>query len=65
MTRGGHDFTFLPQRQRRQPLRARGRAGGRRSARRKILHVSGISQAISDSACDAVFRAIGIASGAG
>lgn len=27
----------------------------------KVLHVSGISQAISDSACDAVFRAIEIA----
>jgi 2-dehydro-3-deoxygluconokinase len=31
----------------------------------KILHVSGISQAISDSACDTVFRAIEIARGAG
>jgi 2-dehydro-3-deoxygluconokinase len=34
-----------------------------RSAR--ILHVSGISQAISDSACDAVFRAIALAREAG
>ncbi|WP_018699732.1 sugar kinase [Amorphus coralli] len=31
----------------------------------KILHVSGISQAISDSACDAVFSAIGAAREAG
>ena len=27
----------------------------------RILHVSGISQAISDSACDAVFRAMAVA----
>jgi 2-dehydro-3-deoxygluconokinase len=31
----------------------------------RILHVSGISQAISDSACDAVFRAIALAREAG
>ncbi|MBP0466014.1 sugar kinase [Roseomonas sp. PWR1] len=31
----------------------------------RMLHVSGISQAISDSACDAVFRAIAIAREAG
>lgn len=31
----------------------------------KVLHVSGISQAISASACDAVFAAIGAARGAG
>ena len=31
----------------------------------KVLHVSGISQAISDSACDAVFHAIGVARAAG
>ncbi|WP_088344471.1 MULTISPECIES: sugar kinase [Rhodomicrobium] len=31
----------------------------------RILHVSGISQAISDSACDAVFAAIGMARAAG
>lgn len=31
----------------------------------RILHLSGISQAISDSACDAAFRAIGIAREAG
>lgn len=31
----------------------------------RVLHVSGISQAISDSACDAVFRAIAIARDAG
>lgn len=30
-------------------------------ARAKLLHVSGISQAISDTACDAVFRAIDVA----
>jgi len=33
--------------------------------RARILHVSGISQAISDSACDAVFAAIDAARGAG
>jgi 2-dehydro-3-deoxygluconokinase len=33
--------------------------------RARILHVSGISQAISASACDAVFHAIGIARAAG
>ena len=60
----GHDFTFY-------------RSGSAASRYRpedvpeaairaaKILHVSGISQAISDSACDAVFRAIGIAKSAG
>jgi 2-dehydro-3-deoxygluconokinase len=31
----------------------------------RVLHVSGISQAISDSACDAVFHAIAVAKGAG
>jgi 2-dehydro-3-deoxygluconokinase len=31
----------------------------------KVLHVSGISQAISDSACDAVFHAIDVAKAAG
>ena len=31
----------------------------------KVLHVSGISQAISDSACDAVFHAIAVAKAAG
>lgn len=31
----------------------------------RILHLSGISQAISDSACDAAFRAIEVARGAG
>jgi len=31
----------------------------------KVLHVSGISQAISESACDTVFEAIAIARGAG
>ncbi|WP_135470085.1 sugar kinase [Crenalkalicoccus roseus] len=31
----------------------------------RVLHVSGISQAISESACDAVFHAIGIARAAG
>jgi sugar/nucleoside kinase (ribokinase family) len=34
-------------------------------ARAKVLHASGISQAISASACDAVFRAIEIAKGGG
>ena len=31
----------------------------------RVLHASGISQAISDSACDAVFHAIAVAKGAG
>lgn len=31
----------------------------------RVLHISGISQAISDSACDAVFHAIAVAKGAG
>ncbi len=34
-------------------------------ARAKLLHVSGISQAISQSACDTIFAAIGIARAAG
>lgn len=61
---GGHHFTFY----------RTGSAAARmtpaevpeaaiRAAR--ILHVSGISQAISDSACDAVFRAIEVARAAG
>lgn len=60
----GHDFTFY----------RTGSAASRyrpedvpeaaiRAAR--VLHVSGISQAISTSACDAVFHAIGIARAAG
>jgi 2-dehydro-3-deoxygluconokinase len=60
----GHHFTFY----------RRGSAASRlrpeevpeaaiRAAR--ILHVSGISQAISESACDAVFHAIGVARSAG
>ena len=60
----GHDFTFYRQ----------GSAASRyrpeevpeaaiRAAR--VLHVSGISQAISDSACDAVFHAIAVARAAG
>lgn len=60
----GHDFTFY-------------RAGSAAShygpgdvpaaaiEAAQLLHVSGISQAISDSACDAVFHAIGIAREAG
>jgi 2-dehydro-3-deoxygluconokinase len=60
----GHDFTFY-------------RAGSAASRYRpedvpeaairaaRLLHVSGISQAISDSACDAVFHAIGLAKAAG
>ncbi len=60
----GHHFTFYrtgsaaartgPPTCRRTPIR-----------RARILHVSGISQAISDSACDAVFHAIGVARQAG
>jgi 2-dehydro-3-deoxygluconokinase len=61
---GGHDFTFY-------------RSGSAASRYRpedvpeaairaaRVLHVSGISQAISTSACDAVFHAIGIARAAG
>jgi 2-dehydro-3-deoxygluconokinase len=60
----GHDFTFY-------------RSGSAASRYRpedvpeaairaaRVLHVSGISQAISTSACDAVFHAIGIARAAG
>jgi 2-dehydro-3-deoxygluconokinase len=60
----GHDFTFY-------------RSGSAASRYRpedvpeaairaaRILHVSGISQAISDSACDAVFHAMAIARSAG
>jgi 2-dehydro-3-deoxygluconokinase len=61
---GGHDFTFY----RSGSAASRYRPGdvpeaAIRAAR--VLHVSGISQAISTSACDAVFHAIGIARAAG
>jgi len=61
---GGHHFTFY----RSGSAAARYRPeelpeAAIRSAR--ILHLSGISQAISDSACDAAFRAIAIAREAG
>lgn len=61
---GGHHFTFY----RSGSAAARYRAeevpeAAIRAAR--ILHLSGISQAISDSACDAAFHAIGIARDAG
>lgn len=60
----GHHFTFY----RSGSAAARYRAeevpeAAIRAAR--ILHVSGISQAISETACDAVFRAIAIAKDAG
>lgn len=60
----GHHFTFY----RTGSAAARYRAeevpeGAIRAAR--MLHVSGISQAISDSACDAVFHAIAVARAAG
>ncbi len=60
----GHNFTFY----RTGSAAARYRPeevpeGAIRAAR--VLHVSGISQAISDSACDAVFRAIAVARDAG
>jgi 2-dehydro-3-deoxygluconokinase len=60
----GHHFTFY----RRSSAASRYRAADLpeeaiRAAR--ILHVSGISQAISDSACDAVFHAMGVAKAAG
>lgn len=60
----GHHFTFY----RTGSAAARYRAeevpeDAIRAAR--ILHVSGISQAISDTACDAVFRAIAVAREAG
>ena len=61
---GGHHFTFY----RSASAAARYRPeevpqDAIRAAR--ILHLSGISQAISDSACDAAFRAIEVARGAG
>jgi 2-dehydro-3-deoxygluconokinase len=61
---GGHAFTFY----RGNSAASRYRAAdvpeaAIRSAR--ILHVSGISQAISTSACDAVFHAIAVARSAG
>jgi 2-dehydro-3-deoxygluconokinase len=61
---GGHRFTYLragsaASRMTPQSLPRDYIAGAR------VLHVSGISQAISESACDAVFEAIGIARAAG
>jgi 2-dehydro-3-deoxygluconokinase len=61
---GGHHFTFY----RRDSAASRyGVADVPEAAIRaaRILHVSGISQAISTSACDAVFHAIAVAKAAG
>jgi 2-dehydro-3-deoxygluconokinase len=60
----GHHFTFHRTGSAAARLRAAEVPGAAIRAAR-ILHVSGISQAISDGACDAVFHAIALARGAG
>lgn len=61
---GGHAFTFYRSNSAASRYRvAEVPEAAIRAAR--ILHVSGISQAISTSACDAVFHAIGVAKAAG
>ena len=61
---GGHAFTFYRSNSAASRYAPRDvPAAAIRGAR--ILHVSGISQAISTSACDAVFEAIAVAKAAG
>jgi 2-dehydro-3-deoxygluconokinase len=53
----GHVFSYFPRRLRREPHGAR-RSAPRRIAAARVLHLSGISQAISESCADAGFAAM-------
>lgn len=59
-TESGHQFTYHRKRSAASRMRPEDLPEAA-IASAKVLHLSGISQAISDSACDAVFRAIEIA----